>query len=43
MTKKNQTPQTSDSSNSVVELTDKDLQQVVGGAYIQLQLMPPNK
>jgi hypothetical protein len=31
MNKKNLTTQTNDSSHSIVELSDKDLQQLVGG------------
>jgi bacteriocin-like protein len=38
MSKKNQTTQANDSSNSIVELSDEDLQQVVGGNNNDLQL-----
>jgi hypothetical protein len=42
MSKKNQTTQANDSSNSIVELPDEDLQQVVGGNnnYLQPRLRP---
>ena len=40
MTKKNQVPQVNDSNNSVVELTDEDLQQVVGGVTADVDAGP---
>ena len=41
MAKKNQMTQPNDSSNSIVELTDEDLQQVVGGVEFTLVSKPP--